>query len=405
MRHPRIRSIARRPTAILLPTVLLACFFSSAVSLAPSSTEERRGEMRTLGSLGRESPVDGTPLTRFQVELDEHPRLRWKRVIEANMRGVLSTMSNLFSELPEPLHEELDSLVLTAEARFPEWAREEMQGIADALNVTLGDVVMVNLFFEMTPFCTSIVAQSTAGRVYHARNMDFGLAMPTLSENLREIAVEVEFTRRGEPVFIITTFAGYIGAATGMRNGAFSITANEREMTGPLPIPNLFKGVVNLINALTTKVVPVTWSIRELLADDEADFETAVATLSSRHFATQMYLTVGGVYPGQGVVLTRGRDELLDTWRMSSIDGEWFLVQTNYDHSLPMPPWDDRKGPAEEAMKDIGSDAITPSAIYKEVLSLDPVLNKLTVYSTYMACSTGAYKSRVRDCKSCSPLR
>ena len=47
-------------------------------------------------------------------------------------------------------------------------------------------------------------------------------------------------------------------------------------------------------------------------------------------------------------------------------------------------------------MKDIGSDAITPSAIYKEVLSLDPVLNKLTVYSTYMACSTGAYKGRVR---------
>ena len=39
-------------------------------------------------------------------------------------------MSNLFSELPEPLHEELDSLVLTAEARFPEWARERMQGIA-----------------------------------------------------------------------------------------------------------------------------------------------------------------------------------------------------------------------------------------------------------------------------------
>jgi acid ceramidase/N-acylethanolamine-hydrolysing acid amidase len=90
---------------------------------------------------------------------------------------------------------------------------------------------------------------------------------------------------------------------------------------------------------------------------------------------------------------------------MSSTDGEWFLVQTNYDHALPMPPWDDRKRPAEKAMKDIGSDAITPAAIYKEVLSLDPVLNKLTVYSTYMACSAGAYESRVRDCKSCSPFR
>ena len=26
-------------------------------------------------------------------------------------------------------------------------------------------------------------------------------------------------------------------------------------------------------------------------------------------------------------------------------------MQTNYDHALPMPPWDDRKRPAEKAMK------------------------------------------------------
>ena len=66
------------------------------------------------------------------------------------MRGILSTMSNLFSELPEPLHEELDSLVLTAEARFPSGLGGNARN-RDALNVTLGDVVMVNLFFEMTP--------------------------------------------------------------------------------------------------------------------------------------------------------------------------------------------------------------------------------------------------------------
>ena len=68
-----------------------------------------------------------------------------------------------------------------------------MLGVADALNVTFGDVLIVNLFFEITPFCTSIMSQSAAtGNIYHARNMDFGLAMPELSASLRDVAVDVD---------------------------------------------------------------------------------------------------------------------------------------------------------------------------------------------------------------------
>ena len=51
-----------------------------------------------------------------------------------------------------------------------------------------------------------------------------------------------------------------------------------------------------------------------------------------------MYLTIGGTGVDEGTVLTRGRNELLDVWRMNATAGEWFLVQTNYDHWLVMPP-------------------------------------------------------------------
>ena len=78
--------------------------------------------------------------------------------------------------------------------------------------------------------------------------------------------MDVEFIKGGEPAFMVTTFAGYVGAATGMRSGVFSVSVNEREMTGPLPIPNLLKGVLNLISAiLTTDAYPVTWATRRLL--------------------------------------------------------------------------------------------------------------------------------------------
>jgi hypothetical protein len=333
--------------------------------------------------------------------------------MKANKAATRRIVAYLFAELPAAVHAQVDKLVLEAEGRLPQWAVEEMRGVADVLDVNFGDIVLLNLFFELTPFCTSIVTQSSStGHVYHARNMDFGLGMPVLSENLRDIAVDVEFFKDGKPAFVITTFAGYIGAATGMRlqGGLFSITANEREMTGPVPVPNIFKSIVNMVNALlTTDAFPVTWAVREVLEDNSAaaseSFDAAVSALSTRPFATQIYLTVGGTTLGQGVVLTRDHNKLLDSWRINATSGGWFLVQTNYDHWLPMPPWDNRKKPAERALADIGADAVTPSSIYKDVLSRDPVLNQLTVYTTTMSCGEGKYASFVRDCESCSPFR
>jgi hypothetical protein len=40
---------------------------------------------------------------------------------------------------------------------------------------------------------------------------------------LRNITVQVDFQRGGRTVYTTTTFAGYIGALSGMRPGAFSI--------------------------------------------------------------------------------------------------------------------------------------------------------------------------------------
>lgn len=355
------------------------------------------------------SVVDGTALPLFRINLDDPPRLRWEGVMRANKAAVRETMSDIFAKLPREVHAEVDKLVLDARGRLPSWVIEELTGVADVLDMSLADVVLVNLFFEITPFCTSIVAQSSesgGGKLLHARNLDFGFGVKRMSDDLRKIAIDVEFTRAGERVYVMTTFAGYVGAATGMRGGAFSITANEREMTGPVPVPNLLKSLLNLVNAIrTTDVIPVTWAIREVLEDETAlTFEDAVGALSTRHMATQMYLTIAGVSFDEGVVLTLDRNKLLDTWRLNSTAGTWFLVQTNYDHWVREPAWDNRKKPAEKALRGVGSVAITPSSMYEDVLSLDPVLNQLTIYTTVVITADGAYESFVRECVTCAPI-
>ena len=64
--------------------------------------------------------------------------------------------------------------------------------------------------------------------------------------------------------------------------------------------------MLNLVNALrTTDAFPVTWAIREVLEDGATSFDAAVARLSVRPLATQMYLVVAGTTAGEGVVLTR----------------------------------------------------------------------------------------------------
>jgi len=37
--------------------------------------------------------------------------------------------------------------------------------------------VLYNIFYEIFTVCTSIVGQDKSGKMYHARNLDFGLLL------------------------------------------------------------------------------------------------------------------------------------------------------------------------------------------------------------------------------------
>ena len=40
-----------------------------------------------------------------------------------------------------------------------------------------GEIVLYNIFYEIFTVCTSIVARNENGKMFHARNLDFGLFM------------------------------------------------------------------------------------------------------------------------------------------------------------------------------------------------------------------------------------
>ncbi|KAH3838777.1 hypothetical protein DPMN_112192 [Dreissena polymorpha] len=42
-------------------------------------------------------------------------------------------------------------------------------------SLSIGELFIYNIFYELFTVCTSIVSQDAKGNMYHARNLDFGL--------------------------------------------------------------------------------------------------------------------------------------------------------------------------------------------------------------------------------------
>lgn len=60
---------------------------------------------------------------------------------------------------------------------LPEPYLSELKGIAKATDIPLGEITLYNIFYEVFSVCTSMIAQGADGKIYHARNLDFGLLL------------------------------------------------------------------------------------------------------------------------------------------------------------------------------------------------------------------------------------
>lgn len=240
-------------------------------------------------------------------------------------------------------------------------------------------------FVSTFRFCTSIVAQDIKGNIYHGRNLDCP------HDVLRNLTLDVVFIKNGQVAYRGTTFAGYVGLWTGQSDKKFTVSGNQR---------NKGHWWENLISALF-KSSPVSWLVRETLEEAE-DFQNAVNRLKKVAIIADVYYIVGGVRPGEGVVITRDRGGSADVWPLDPLNGNWYRVETNFDHWLPSK--DDRRDMAMKALNATGQDHIDMNSLY-QVLSVHPVCRNHTIYTTVMsAAAPGKYTTRVRDmmCKNVS---
>ncbi|XP_039206252.1 N-acylethanolamine-hydrolyzing acid amidase [Crotalus tigris] len=320
------------------------------------------------GAGGSRSQV--APL-RCNVSLDSPPELRWGPVARhfepVFMRAVLNRIID--SVIPKWVHAIIRPIAEEIEKFIPQPYEGEIRGLSKYFGVNVGDGLLLNLAYEFTAFCTSIVAQDKQGNIYHGRNMDYDFG-----EYLRKITIDVDFIENGQVKFKGTTFFGYVGLWTGQSPHKFSITGNERDVG---------YWWENAISAFLARYSPASWLIRTVLSEAE-NFEEAALMLSKTPIIADVYYIIGGTAPRQGAIITRKRRGPVDIWPLEPLTGAWYRVETNYDHWTNPPPYDDRRTPAIKALNRTGQEHLNLNSLFK-VLSTEPVLNPLTIYTTLMS--------------------
>ena len=205
------------------------------------------------------------PIPRVTVSLDDPPATRWNQVMQEGHFDFAPMINYIKNMIPKALYPMLVKLMGDLDAHLGQPYADELRGVAAATGLDLGWVVTYNLFYEITAFCTSIVAQHRNGTIFHGRNLDYGVP------GLRNVTIDVSFTKGGKELFRTVTYAGYVGALTGVRGGAFSLSVDERDTEGVL-----IGALTNAFEALFDGGKSIGFTLRSLL-EEQSTFEDALA--------------------------------------------------------------------------------------------------------------------------------
>ena len=324
------------------------------------------------------------------IDLDAAPSERWQAsvhevVTKYGFEGSFGPLLDYIDSLNEKTWTLVELVASELEKHVPSEYAEEMRGVANTARdmgygkeLPLSTIVGVNLLYEFSTFCTSIVCVDASNRIWHARNLDWSFD----GDSMRNITIVANFHKGGVSVFKTITWVGYIGAMTGMRHGAFSVTADERK-----PSDGIFSVGIALERMIFQHSRSVGFLMRDVLSTN-ATYGDALKTLAGAPLASSVYFILGGLTGNEGAVITR-KEFSVDVWSIPNGPEPWFVLETNYDHNTNAPPQDDRRDLGISAMRKMGQAGISASNLMG-VLGTPAangsrgVFNSETVYSVIM---------------------
>lgn len=148
----------------------------------------------------------------------QHGDLLKSKIIENIERFIVPLFSS--ERKPPPVVAHFLTALPQVIPHIPAALRDEMQGIADAADISFSQILLLNVFPEMF-HCTGITVSGDAtadGELYHVRVLDYA-AGNGLQNTAVLMVVEPD---QGLP-FMNVTYAGFIGCVTGMNASKIAI--------------------------------------------------------------------------------------------------------------------------------------------------------------------------------------
>eukprot|EP00800_Vazella_pourtalesii_P018086 TRINITY_DN5709_c0_g2_i1.p1 TRINITY_DN5709_c0_g2~~TRINITY_DN5709_c0_g2_i1.p1 ORF type:complete len:352 (-),score=84.32 TRINITY_DN5709_c0_g2_i1:67-1122(-) len=310
---------------------------------------------------------------RYQIELEQQPEERWKEIAidyKYKIAGLVDELLQFF-ELSNKSKIIITELADDLQFYLPSDTAREIHGLSRYTGIPLGKLLLYNILHEITSFCTSIVVEDKNGGIIHGRNLDFGL-----TNTLKDSVIVVDVKRNGNVLCTGVTYAGYVGFFTGVKHMAFSLSANDRDSG------TLLENVLELLLNREGKFVGLV--MRELLERDTVGYTEALLELETVELIAPCYVILGGVSPGEGAVITRGRLAEIGVRFIDTSNDKWYVLETNFDWWNPA--GDNRRAAAIRALETAGRDGMSREGLYR-VLSSPHVCNNLTTFTAVMSAA------------------
>ncbi|CAM9887622.1 unnamed protein product, partial [Ectocarpus fasciculatus] len=366
----------------------------------------------------------------YIVNLDLPQEDRWTEVGQEYADKAWMLVQYLRSNLPRGWLKPMEKIAGELLPFFRDYGGE-MKGYAAALNITEGDVVMINLIYQLEhlglscdswnttgpshtcdlppddaigpfqPFadeeeeyereinepgpCTSFVVSDPAGKIWHGRNMDWNLV-----DSLKQFIINVKYQKGGKTVFHGTTAVGFVGILHAVKAGMFGWSMDARRKGGNIPI--------NLLKMALDGDTRTPEQHARYVFENYDDYDSAVEAMGNWPIVNPVYYIMSGITYPQGCVLARDRKGVVHNYQMQdevaspggNVQKDFWVGITNYDLEHHPLPADDRATPMTENLNALEGQQFGDDEIWG-ILETWPTFNMHTDITAVIDVASGAY--------------
>jgi hypothetical protein len=258
-------------------------------------------------------------IPEFDFNLDTEPSQRWKHILDhfqQNPNTLSKLKNNIDIILQQFGYNTIYSMITKSVSGIYSlfnWImyKEEMQSIADFIDLPLEKVIIMQLIYEVSAACTTFVTKVDNDYTMF-RTLDWPMNF------LNDLTINLNIKKNGQTIGKATTWAGYVGMITAMSSNGYAIALNYRRTQN-----FSFNTIIN--NALNT--LKLRWPIGYLIrytVENNTPYETAISYLKSAELISPCYLTVCH-HKKKPMIITRNTTDVA-----YSISDD-FVIQTNID--------------------------------------------------------------------------